>query len=349
MTSRLHSSLTFGLSLFFLAICAPVFGWGGTAHRIINGGATLHCPAAMGLFIDQKAFFESHASDADTRKSGDPTEGIKHYIDIDNYAGFRTMTHDYDSAVAKYGLSTIEDNGIVPWAALRAFDTLIEQLSRNDWTGAYQTAADLGHYIGDANIALHATKNYDGQLTGNTGIHTRYETTMVNLFQQELAIVADPVRYVPDPLDRIFACILDVNSYADSIMTADDEAKQAAGWNGSGAAPSDYLTELWRLTGGFTKAHIQRASYLLACLWYTAWVDAGLGTTATAPRCAAPGNGATACVGRAGAFDILGRQITPIDHLSSGSGDLGNSGRSLFIERRSCGGQRLVICKYYPR
>lgn len=308
-----RTRLTLALIAISIALNAsPSLGWGGTAHSIINAGAVTHLPASMKQFIDQKAYFSAHASDADNRKSSYASEAKKHFIDIDYYPNFKTFTHDYDSAVARYGLSTIETNGIVPWAALWMYDTLVNQLKRRDWTKAYQSAADLGHYIGDCNIALHATVNYNGQLSGNTGIHSRYETGIVGQFQQELTIVKDSVMVLSRPIDVIFSCVLDVNSYVDSIMAADNKAQTASGWDRSGIPPNTYYTSLWKLTGPFTKAHIQRSSVVLARLWYSAWQKAGLlPTTSVQPMLSTiqtcPVNSSTYSIVQ---FNLLGRQMT---------------------------------------
>jgi hypothetical protein len=37
-------------------------------------------------------------------------------------------------------------------------------------------SADLGHYIGDAHVPLHCTRNYNGQLSGQHGIHGFWES-----------------------------------------------------------------------------------------------------------------------------------------------------------------------------
>lgn len=43
---------------------------------------------------------------------------------------------------------------------------------------AYQ-AAILCHYVADLNVPLHTTSNYDGQTTGQKGVHHRWETGLV--------------------------------------------------------------------------------------------------------------------------------------------------------------------------
>ena len=42
-------------------------------------------------------------------------------------------------------------------------------------------SADIGHYIGDAHVPLHTTENYNGQMTGQKGIHGLWESRLVEI------------------------------------------------------------------------------------------------------------------------------------------------------------------------
>ncbi len=254
------------------------WGWGGTGHRIINGNAVKHLPASMLELAVQRQFFEDHASDADYRKSTDTAEYPKHFLDLESYPDYPHLTPALAALIAQYGWTTVRANGILPWAALWAFDSLTAQFRRRDLARAYQTAADLGHYIGDAHNPLHCTVNYDGYLTGNNGIHSRYETGMINLVQGSITVQADTVRYIPDPYTFIFNGILRSRELVDSILLADNAARSASGWNGSQPVSQAYYSALWERTERFTEALLQEATTDLASLWYTAWVNAAVPT-----------------------------------------------------------------------
>ncbi len=257
-------------------------GWGSTGHRIINTRATDHLPSGMALFIQDSAFFGQHASDADNRKGSDTAEAPKHFIDLERYPGFNALTPNLDSLIAIYGWATVKDIGILPWATVRAYDSLVAQLKRGDWTKAVLTAADIGHYVGDGHQPLHLTLNYDGQYTGNNGIHSRYESTMINTYQGAITVAPGASSYVSDRFGFVLAYCVAGNSLADSILHADTGAKVISGWSGSGSAPPAYTAALWSLTGGMTRDLFQRATLALASLWYSAWVDAGLITASVA-------------------------------------------------------------------
>jgi len=273
---RAASAAGASVALLFL-LAALALGWGSTGHRIINLEAVLHLPSSMSLLKADSLFYRAHASDADIRRvSGDTSfyaEGPRHFIDLDDYPDFQHLPRNLDTLIARYGWERVKQNGINPWVTAWLVDSLTRQLVRGD-TMVRRTMSDIGHYVGDAHQPLHCTANYNGQFTGNGGIHSRYETTMINAFQSLLTVTPESVRYIGSPLDFAFDYIYTSNLHVDSIMQADTYAKSVSGWNGSGTIPAAYTNALWEKTGSFTQVQFQQATVDLACLWYTAWVNA---------------------------------------------------------------------------
>ncbi|MGE0526312.1 MAG: hypothetical protein AB7G93_05965 [Bdellovibrionales bacterium] len=52
-------------------------------------------------------------------------------------------------------------------------------------------AGTLGHYVGDLGQPLHLTENYDGQMTGQKGVHSYFEDDVVEELYPELAVKVD--------------------------------------------------------------------------------------------------------------------------------------------------------------
>jgi hypothetical protein len=263
------------------ALTTNAFGWGSTGHQIINRNAVIHLPASLKQLADQQAFLIAHASDADNRKSKDTSEYPKHFIDIERYPEMLSLPDSYTPLVTKYGWTTVKDIGILPWAITAAVDSMTAQMRRGSWSAAYQSAADLGHYVGDAHQPLHCTQNYDGQMTGNTGIHSNYETAMLGAKASLLMFTVDSARYVNNPFQFAMQIILHSNSVVDSILHADTYARATTGYSG-GKTTTAYTDSLWSRVGGLTQDLLQQATVNLASLWYTAWVNAGISTTAIA-------------------------------------------------------------------
>ncbi len=258
-----------------ILFCSHAWSWGAPTHKVINREAVKHLPSSMSLFLNNAQRISDSAVVADNRKSFDPTEQYKHFIDIDDYAEFKTgtLSHNIDSLIAKYGSSKVTSIGVVPWAIVSSLDSLTQTLRRGDSTKALQFAADLGHYVGDAHQPLHVTSNYDGVYTGNKGIHSRYESSMMGTYLSQIIVTQDQVHFIDKPVDFAFDYIAHGNGLVDSILRADNDAKAAAGGSTSGSV---YYATLWGKTGAMTKVQIQTATVDLACLWFTAAVNAGL-------------------------------------------------------------------------
>jgi hypothetical protein len=249
-------------------------GWGHTGHFHISQRASLSFNEHMAAFDQWTAILAAHASDADERKSIDPNESPRHYIDIDNYPVFNQtgrIPQTLDSVVALYGSYFVYEQGVLPWATLRTFDSLVACFGRYDWEKAVLFAADLGHYVADGHMPMHITRNYNGQFTGNNGIHSRYESTMINAYIPQITYEGSPAEIVENVPEYVFGYIYQNYLYVDSVLLADDYAKSVSGNTGSQA----YKQALWEYSNGFTTHLFKSASHALAELIYTAWVHAG--------------------------------------------------------------------------
>ena len=256
-------------------LCLMLSSWGSKGHKKISQNFAACLPAQMTFLKPTWTnFVMNHAIDADSRKGQDPDESPRHYIDIDNYPVFvqtGTIPQAYDSVIQQYGYSFVIDQGILPWATIRTFDSLRNCFQRRDWNRSQLFAADLGHYVGDGHMPLHITRNYNGGMTGQTGIHSRYETSLVSRYETQIVYPADSARYIDNVGGYVFDYLYANYGYVDSLLIADSYATTAAGGTGTDA----YYQALWAKTGTFTKLLMEHASASLASLVYTAWVQAG--------------------------------------------------------------------------
>ena len=256
-----------------LAICLTIYGWGSNGHKIINRKSIYSFPCVMSTFYWWSDSLSRHASDADYRKSSDPTESPRHYIDIDNYSGFIAngrIPQTLDSLIAIYGINFVNDNGTLPFAIIATTDSVKKYFLQQNWQKAMLKAADLGHYIADAHNVLHITRNYNGQYTNQTGIHSRYETQMINADTSRLIYTGDTCNYVSNVNEFVFGFIYSNYKYVDSVLYADSVSYAAVGNYGS-----LYLQQLWNRAGNFTIKMFKNSSNYLARLIYTAWINAG--------------------------------------------------------------------------
>lgn len=248
--------------------------WGYTGHDKIVRNSLNSFNEPMGNFAAWIDGVASHSGDPDRRKSWDDSEGIKHYIDLDNYDEYKEkgfISPEYDTLVARYGERFVKDQGTLPWATMASYDSLVSTLQRRDYEKALLFAADLSHYVADGHMPLHLTRNYNGQFTGNKGIHSRYESDMVNHFVDQLVPGGEEVLKAEDIQDFIFSYMYRNYSLLDSILSADDYAKTVS----SDTKSTAYRNALWEYTNEMTIDLFASASHAFASLWYTAWLEAG--------------------------------------------------------------------------
>ena len=260
------------LLLFLLAITFlqqdKVYAWGWGTHRYINENAVDYLPPEMDFFQEHSDYLCEHSTDPDV----DELPGYYHYIDIDYYPEFfeGTFPHDWDEAVEQYGYDVIINNGTIPWVIETWTDSLTVLMASGQWETVWQLAAELGHYVADSHQPLHLTLNYNGQLTGNYGIHSRYETHMINPHLSELPLPDSSGIYWSSVIDSVFRYIDEIYPYVSEIIAADDlAADQDPNYN------STYYTILWEELDSLTIIAIHCAIVDLASIWQTAWVNAG--------------------------------------------------------------------------
>ncbi len=268
-----HACQALLVFLFCVALPATGWGWGGATHRYIAQHYSQHLPATIDGLRAYDSTVSLHVTDPDTRKGSTPGESYRHYIDIDAYPAFLagTLTHSRSALEAQYGAATVLANGVLPWIVGDVVGTLASQFRTEQWSAAALTIADLCHYAGDATQPLHCTANYDGQLTGNNGVHSRYESDMMALHLAELTTPVLPVRYYASVNDTMFTAIGQSWAAVSVILQADDDAID----RGSGQYNTTYYDVLWSDTQAMTRARIDSATVLTASLVYTAWVNAG--------------------------------------------------------------------------
>lgn len=262
------------ITLACIGISLILVSWGWRGHEIISTNISLSFFDEMAQFSLWPSYLADHASDADDRKSTDPTEAPKHYIDIDNYNEFLTnhrIPQTLDSVIAIHGSSFVYNEGILPWATLATYDSLKNSFIRSDLNKALFYAADLGHYVADGHMPLHITKNYDGQYSGNDGIHSRYESTMISGYYSQIIYTGDTVKIIPDVNQYVFDYLYSNNKYVDSVMLADNYAYGQS----SNYYSTTYKAALWSKTKNLTILLFKNGSHALAELIYNAWVEAG--------------------------------------------------------------------------
>ncbi|MBC7426919.1 MAG: S1/P1 Nuclease [Bacteroidia bacterium] len=267
-----------------------VYAWGFFGHKKINEIAVYTLPPEMfGFYKLHSCFLIEHAVDADKRRYAVKEEACRHFLDGDFYEKalpLDTIPRKWKAAIAKYGMDTITTHGIVPWHVQVMFYRLTEAFRKRDYYKILRYSADLGHYVGDCHVPLHATGNYNGQKTGQHGIHGLWESRLPELYFDNYDLLSGQAVYIEDPLESAWLAFEGSFALVDSVLRAEKELSRLFPEDRKFAfEPRGNLT-IKVYSESFSKAYqskmgtmvesrMRSAIALLGNLWYTAWVNAG--------------------------------------------------------------------------
>ncbi len=266
-----------GAGLFLFQVAS--YGWGFLAHKMINRKAVEALPDAMQPFFGKyQEYLAEHAIDPDLWRHGDSNEGVRHYIDIDMYGPypFTELPRQYDAAIQKFSADTVNSLGIAPWWIEKQFNRLVRLMKQGASDSLLIVAAAIGHYVSDLHMPLHTVENYDGQLTGNKGIHARFEAWMIEEYAHDIHLTVKPAEYIDDPLAFIFGVVMNSYQLADHLLQADNQSKTPGKVYGRREDyDKEYIASLYKESGAIAQSQMSQAAWAVASMWYSAWVKAG--------------------------------------------------------------------------
>ncbi|MEO6539152.1 MAG: zinc dependent phospholipase C family protein [Ferruginibacter sp.] len=287
MQKTLKSSLLF----FVLLICYyQSYCWGFWAHQKINYYAVfLLPPEMMALYKPNISFLAEHAVDPDKRRYAVKDEAPRHYIDIDLYGAYpyTALPHNWNEAVAKFSTDTLMANGIVPWHIQAMMQRLTAAFREKNFSKIMKNSAEIGHYIADAHVPLHASSNHNGQLTNQKGIHAFWESRVPELLaEKEFDFFIGKAAYLKDPADFIWARVLESGKAADSVLKFEKELTDRFGADQKYSFEERNGIIIKQYSSAFTIAfnnkldgmierRMRQSIFAVASFWYTAWVNAG--------------------------------------------------------------------------
>ena len=265
--------------------------WGFFAHRLINRQAVFAIPAPLfGFYKEHINFLSEHAVDADKRRYSDPAEACRHYLDVDHYesaAPIDTIPHYWKAAIEKYTEDTLKAYGIVPWHINIMAIRLTSAFEKKNVPLILRLSADIGHYIADCHVPLHATKNYNGQLTGQEGIHAFWESRIPELFSGNYDFFTGKALHL-DNIQNLAWFVLEQSFAAkDSVLLFEKELSERFGEDrkysfeqrGNSIVKQyskEFSTEYSNLLGAQVERRLLGSIKMVADVWYTCWINAGM-------------------------------------------------------------------------
>ncbi len=263
--------------------------WGFYGHKRINRMAVFTLPPEMVTFYKTHIeFVTNHAVDPDKRRYGVEGEAPRHYIDIDHYGehAFDSVPKFWKAAIAKYTEDTLMAYGIVPWQIEKHYYKLLNAFKNENLDQILSYSADLGHYIADAHVPLHTTENYNGQLTGQRGIHGFWESRIPELKAEDYDYFVGRAKYVDSPIKSAWKIVYDSHMGVDSVLKFEaalnkefPQDRKYAYENRGNLMMKVYSLEYTNRYDLMIKGQVERrmreSIIMVGSLWYTAWVNAG--------------------------------------------------------------------------
>ncbi len=265
--------------------------WGFYGHQLINRYAVYLLPPEMVVFFKPHIeYLSTHAVDPDNRRYMIPEEGPRHYIDLDRYGvpPWDTLPRSWSKAVKKFSADSLQQHGIVPWWVQTMLRRLTKAFHDHDRQRVLKLAAEIGHYIADAHVPLHACSNHNGQYTGQKGIHGLWESRIPELLaEKEWDFFIGKAIYIDDPGKFIWERVEESGRASDTVLTMERQLTSQFPPDQKFAFEERKGVLIRQYSSAFSQAYDQcmkgmverrmRASILaVASFWYTAWVNAGM-------------------------------------------------------------------------
>ncbi len=231
-----------------------------------------------------------------------------HFINLEKvYTGVSRWT-DVPAEYSQYRLDAQakgfdpEDVGSAPWRVLQLYSLMVEALKmageaqdkqafEDSVNRALTMAGIMSHFVGDLANPHHTTANYDGQLTGQRGLHSYFESDVVTELPFELSALtakrvskkwlnqySKPERneILSDPQKLVWALVANSHSRLPELLKLDVKhsliERSTQDKERATRKPVDKIANRYQK---FTIERLSIGSAALSQLWLLAWQEAG--------------------------------------------------------------------------
>ncbi len=276
--------------LAIIAIASANISWGFFGHQKINNYSIYLLPPEMiSFYKENMGFIVEHSIDPDKRRYAVADEAPRHYLDLDHYGTYPydSLPHNWYDAVAKYTEDTLQAHGIGPWWVINMQAKLTAAFKENNKAKILKYSAEIGHYIADLHVPLHASSNHNGQHTGQHGIHGFWESRLPELFaDKDWDFFIGKADFIDKPNEYIWKRMLESGKASDSVLKIEAALtkkyptdQKFAYENRNGKLIRQYSTAFSTayntMMNDMVERRMRQAIYSVASFWYTAWVNAG--------------------------------------------------------------------------
>lgn len=276
-------------SIFLFALSTSLMSWGFFSHKKINRIAVFTLPSEMIPFYKTNIqLLSESAVNPDKRRYIIKEEASRHFIDLDVYgdSALFILPKYWSEAVKLIGEDSLQKHGIVPWHVERVQHNLTNAFIENDPERILKYSSDLGHYIADANVPLHTTQNYNGQLTGQHGIHGFWESRIPELFFDYFELFTGKSTYIPNTQLAIWDAIQQAHASLDSVFNVEKSLSESfppdkkysfeeKGNSTVRVYSYEFSKYYYEGMDEMIEKQMRKSIKMTGDFWYTAWVNAG--------------------------------------------------------------------------
>ncbi len=201
----------------------------------------------------------------------------------------KTLNISVDSFDCKklFAIDHLSGHGVLPWHLQSMLRRLTDAFFEMDAPKIRRYAADIGHYIGDAHVPLHTTENYNGQLSGQDGIHAFWESRLPELFaERHYDFWVGKAQFIENPRDYFWDIVLESHALVDSVLNTEldlrrrfpSDLQMCHEMRGATLVRTqclEYATAYNERMGNMVEQRMREAILAVGSAWYTAWVLAG--------------------------------------------------------------------------
>lgn len=269
--------------------------WGTWGHQHINAAAIWGLPEPLRFFFyNHKDFITEESVIPDIRKYtlNDKAEFNRHFIDIEDFGvPIDSIARTYKEATLKYDQKNLQKWGILPWFIQDMTEKLTLAMKNRKKTEMLFIAADLGHYLADANMPLHTSSNHDGQLTNQKGVHSLWESQLPDYFGGKYDFKVLPAVYIKDITAESWNIIKRTHKLVDSVLYYEQKTRNAfvgkemfkkdkngiilKNKYGQNIYSNEYAAAFHLSMQGMVERQMKLSVQDVSNFWFTAWVNAG--------------------------------------------------------------------------
>ena len=273
-----------------IVIIVSLCSWGFYVHETATQLAVYELPKYVRrFFFTNIDSLTANAIRPDKRRYLDKTEAPKHFIDIEAYgdsAAYK-MPMTWNEAIEKYSLDTLKKYGYVPYQISIEYDSLVNAFKNKNADSIIFYADDLAHYIEDANVPLHTSTNYDGQLSNQKGIHALWESTIPELELSSYNLhTKHKASYIKNKPAVVWNAIRKAHALLPEMFAKEKEVAQKFPDSSKYIGKMYYGKKTKIYTDAFAKQYaaalgksinnqLISSANMVADFWYSAWIDAG--------------------------------------------------------------------------